>query len=45
MGAVFVLIGAIALLLPWFWANVMLAVGFGLVHIAFGAYIAWRHGG
>jgi len=45
MGAVFVLIGAIALPLPWFWANVMLAVGFGLVHIAFGYYIAWRHGG
>jgi len=45
MGAVFVLIGAIALLLPWFWANVMLAVGFGLVHIAFGAHIAWRQGG
>lgn len=45
MGAVFVVIGAIALPLPWFWANVMLAVGFGLVHIAFGSYIAWRHGG
>ena len=45
MGAVFVLIGAIALPLPWFWANVMLAVGFGLVHIAFGSYIAWRLGG
>ena len=45
MGAVFILIGAIALPLPWFWANVMLAVGFGLVHIAFGYYIAWRHGG
>jgi len=45
MGAVFVLMGAIALPLPWFWANVMLAVGFGLVHIAFGSYIAWRHGG
>lgn len=45
MGAVFVLAGAIALPLPWFWANVMLAVGFGLVHIGFGAYIARRHGG
>jgi len=45
MGAVFVLVGAIALPLPWFWANVMLAVGFGLVHIAFGTYIARRHGG
>ena len=45
MGAVFVLIGAIALPLPWFWANVMLALGFGIVHIAFGAYIARSHGG
>ena len=45
MGAVFVLIGAIALPLPWFWANGMLAVGFGLVHIAFGSHIAWCHGG
>ena len=45
MGAAFVLCGAIALPLPWFWANVMLAVGFGLMHIAFGAFIARRHGG
>ncbi|MGA9564091.1 MAG: hypothetical protein WBS19_01080 [Candidatus Korobacteraceae bacterium] len=45
MGAVFVLAGAIALPLPWWWANAMLAVGFGLVHMAFGAYIARRHGG
>lgn len=45
MGAVFVVAGAIALPMPWFWANVTLAVGFGLVHIVFGAYIARRHGG
>jgi len=45
MGAVFVVGGAIALPLPWWWANVMLAAGFGLVHIAFGAFIARRHGG
>jgi hypothetical protein len=45
MGAAFVLAGAIALTLPWWWANVMLAVGFGLIHIAFGAFIARRHGG
>jgi hypothetical protein len=45
MGAVFVLVGAIALPLPWFWANVMLAVGFGVVHLFFGGYIANRHGG
>ncbi len=45
MGAAFVLTGAIALPISWWWANVMLAAGFGLVHIAFGAYIARRHGG
>jgi len=45
MGAVFVLAGAIALPVPWWWANVMLGVGFGLIHIAFGAFIARRHGG
>jgi len=45
MGAVFVLAGAIALPLPWWWANVMLAVAFGIVHMVFGAYIARRHGG
>jgi hypothetical protein len=45
MGAAFVLAGAIALPLPWFWANVMLAVGFGLLHLGFGGFIARRHGG
>lgn len=45
MGAVFVLAGAMALPMPWWWGNVMLAVGFGIVHICFGALIARRHGG
>jgi hypothetical protein len=45
MGAVFVLMGAIALPMPWWWANIMLAAGFGVVHIFFGAFIARRHGG
>jgi hypothetical protein len=45
MGAVFVVAGAIALPMPWWWGNLMLALGFGLVHIAFGALIARRHGG
>src|SRR5215471_13468523 len=45
MGALFVLVGAIALPLPWTWANVMLAVGFGGLHLGFGTYIARRHGG
>jgi len=45
MGAAFVVIGAIALPLPWFWSNGMLAAGFGLLHIGFGIFIARRHGG
>lgn len=45
MGAVFVLAGAITLPMPWWWANVTLAAGFGLVHIGFGLFIARRHGG
>jgi len=45
MGAAFVVLGAIALPLPWFWANVTLAAGFGLLHIVFGILIARRHGG
>lgn len=45
MGAVFVIAGAIALPLPWVWANAMLAAGFGMAHIVFGSYIAKRYGG
>jgi hypothetical protein len=45
MGAAFVSLGAIALPLPWLWANAMLAAGFGLLHIAFGIVFARRHGG
>ncbi len=45
MGVVSVVLGAIALPMPWLWANVMLAAGFGLAHIGFGAFIASRHGG
>jgi hypothetical protein len=45
MGAGFVVLGALALPMPWMWANIMLAAGFGVAHIAFGAFIASRHGG
>ncbi len=45
MGAAFVALGAIALPVPWFWANIVLAAGFGLLHIGFGIFIARRHGG
>lgn len=45
MGAAFVALGAVALPLPWFWANIALAAGFGGLHIGFGMFIARRHGG
>ena len=45
MGVLFVVLGAVALPIPWLWANVMLAAGFGLTHIAFGALIVSKHGG
>jgi len=45
MGACFAAVGAAALFLPSAWGNVMLALGFGGLHILFGAIIAWRHGG
>jgi hypothetical protein len=45
MGAAFVALGAVALPLPWFWANIALAAGFGGLHIGFGMLIARRHGG
>ena len=45
MGAAFVVFGAIALPLPWFWANIMLAAGFGVLHVVFGTLIARKHGG
>jgi hypothetical protein len=37
--------GAIALPLPWFWANIALGLAFGLLHIGFGVVIARKHGG
>jgi hypothetical protein len=45
MGAAFVVVGAATLPLSWMWANVMLAVGFGALHMIFGVIIARKHGG
>jgi hypothetical protein len=38
-------VGAFALFAPFAWANVFMALGFGIQHIVFGSVIARRYGG
>jgi hypothetical protein len=45
MGLCFVALGVVALFAPARWGDPLLALGFGGLHLAFGAAIAWRHGG
>jgi hypothetical protein len=45
MGLCFMVLGAVAMTTPPQWGNIWLGVGFGLVQICFGIYIARKHGG
>lgn len=45
MGLSFLVLSLASLLLPLYFGLPLLAFGFGVLHIAFGAYIAWRHDG
>ena len=45
MGLAFMALGLLSLAAPVSWGNVMMAIGFGGVHVVFGAAIARRYGG
>jgi hypothetical protein len=45
LGLAFMALGMTAMMTPPAWGNVWLAVGFGVMQIGFGIYIARRHGG
>jgi len=45
MGCGFITLGVLALFVPVTDGDLMMALGFGVLHIVFGVRIAWRHGG
>jgi hypothetical protein len=45
MGLCFMFVGALSLLAPAEWGDIFLTLGFGGLHVAFGAVIARKYGG
>ena len=45
MGSAFIVLGGLAAFTPVEWADAWLALGFGGLHLGFGAWIARKHGG
>ena len=45
LGLLFMALGAVSLVTPPWWGNVWLALGFCVLQIGFGTYIARKHGG
>ncbi len=44
-GWCFIALGAVAFLLPAGFGNLMMGASFGILHIVFGAIVAWKYGG
>lgn len=45
MGAGFIVLGTVAFMVPWYWAQWVMAAGFGVLQMIVGGVIARRYGG